>query len=136
MGNNICSCGSRHNPDLLTQIKKPILLTDQDFSKAPPSQLARDVALSLRQKTIENSLPFGTPFIKTYKYFVETLSSLRIGDLDSKIVQIQQIRFEKFYETAQDAPSMQSLLQFNDPTYKRDAVQLASQIKLEELRTF
>jgi hypothetical protein len=29
---------------------------------------------------------------------------------------------------------LQSLLVFNDPTYRRDAVQLASMIKLEDLR--
>jgi hypothetical protein len=37
---------------------------------------------------IEASLPCGLAFIKTYKYYCETLSALRLPDLDSKLIKI------------------------------------------------
>ena len=42
----------------------------------------------------------ASPFVNTYKYKVETLSVLRIGDLDSKIVENQKRRFDAFFAIA------------------------------------
>lgn len=60
----------------------------------------------MKLKVLENSIPCATPFVKTYKYFVETLSALRVDDLETKLVRIQQMRFDKFYENASDAVSL------------------------------
>ena len=52
------------------------------------------------QIEIQDKLKSASPFVNTYKYKVETLSVLRIGDLDSKIVENQKRRFDAFFAIA------------------------------------
>lgn len=69
-----------------------IVVVQQPNTVAPEvslkSKMTNSLSIALKLKVIETSIPCGTPFIKTYKYYCETLSALRISDLDTKLIKI------------------------------------------------
>lgn len=67
---------------------------------------------------------------------MDTLSSLRIGDLNSKLIDNQKRRFELFVQKASEVKSLTEVLEVSNPAYRREAVELADQITLHDLQQF
>ena len=79
----------------------------------------------LQQQFLESSLPVGSPFVRCYKYYVETLAGLRLTDLESKFTKLQAAKLEQLFATADTKKDLSSLLHFSDQAFRKDAVRLA-----------
>lgn len=87
----------------------------------------------MRMKVFESQIPCGSPFINTYKYYVDTLAALRLTDLESKLLQIQQDRYAQFVARATGVQSLASLMTENNPAYRRSALDLAGLVTVKDL---
>lgn len=87
--------------------------------------MMEDVASQLKQKSFEGKIAHscGQPFVKTYKYYCEILTSLRLADLETKLVKVQITRFQKFMDSLEGFANLGDKLNLNEGEFPPKTLQ-------------
>lgn len=90
-----------------------------------------------KPKFSEAKIHVGTPFIKCFKYYVDSLNTLKVEDLSKeKFIKKQHDRLEQFFMITESKPQdLSNLLVFQEEhlLYKREACKLASRVSSSDL---